>query len=308
MGPPKTGPDSDAGFAGTVWDVGGGKPLLSVPMGRQSKIFTITGGQAVFSPNDRQLLVLWGGGGVGTARTWAFPAASHCPTSNTYRGSPARRRPAHRTDGGFAPNGTLWINQQTTASFRYGDTLQQYADLTPGGTLDEAGFAPDGRLAVTVSRTAAGHGVRVWETARQRPVTPRLFFGGNVARCVFSPDGTRLAVSENVRALDYLTQVRESALRDEPVFPAPTRTYMLAFGRDGRRAVFYYWPDSGRGGAIRTRLVDVAAGTHADVDLPFVPSSADFSPDGSRVAVGGWGQGARAATFAVLDTAAPSRW
>ena len=71
-GRPRTGPDSDAGFAGTVWDVGGGKPLLSVPMGRQSKIFTITGGQAVFSPNDRQLLVLWGGGGVGTAPTWGL--------------------------------------------------------------------------------------------------------------------------------------------------------------------------------------------------------------------------------------------
>ena len=140
-------------------------------------------------------------------------------------------------------------------------------------------------------------------------MTPRLFFGGNVARCVFSPDGTRLAVSENVRALDYLTQVRESASRNEaPVFPAPRRNYMLAFGRDGRRAVFYYWPDSGRGGAIRTRLVDVAAGTHADVDLPFVPSSADFSPDGSRVAVGGWPGSGRAATFAVLDTAGAKPW
>jgi WD40 repeat protein len=154
--------------------------------------------------------------------------------------------------------------------------------LNPDANVSRAQFSPDGRRVVTIS---AGEGVRVWDAASGRPVSPP--FGESGAHMVaFSPDGSRVVTAST----DGTARVWD-ALSGQPVSP-PLRhakfVWKATFSPDGQRLVTASEDQT-------TQVWDVTTG-RADsprIHHPQAVREARFSPDGHWIVTAGLDAGAR---------------
>jgi WD40 repeat protein len=121
--------------------------------------------------------------------------------------------------------------------------------------------------------------VRVWDPAEQTAVSERRVADGAVTGLDYTSDGRRLLLAEaegTVRLVD-----------------ADTLSPTVASVDVGRQVVLAFVSPSGKRAVVLTRqgrfvVVDLVKGTvEHDSPLGFVPTWADFSPDGARIAFAG---------------------
>jgi WD40 repeat protein len=174
--------------------------------------------------------------------------------------------------GGFR-HGCLW---DLTAGRRVGEPLTD-----KGNAMLAVEFRPDGKVLVGGSRG----GIRLWDAATGRPLEAvSEGRAGELAR--FSPNGKRLVTAQPAQFRDAAT--------GQPVGQPLQRRWplsALAFRRDGQLlATADGWPVMNSQPESDVRLWDAATGAPRGEPLPQpLVTALAFSPDGKRLAAGGWG-------------------
>jgi WD40 repeat protein len=136
-------------------------------------------------------------------------------------------------------------------------------------------FSPDGRRVATLVR---GAGIRIWETATGRPVTPAIAFPWPAPLGAFSHDGRRLALANGLEP--GLVQVFDTATGDgrwaEPPKPHPVQR--LSFSPDDQWLVIATTQG--------VRVVEAASGEAVTLAVKPATPAQDlvFSPDGRWIA------------------------
>jgi eukaryotic-like serine/threonine-protein kinase len=272
-----------SGLMARVWDAEGGKPLTE-PLPHNTVV-----NAAQFSADGTRILTV---SRDGTARVWEV-LNGQLPLTELL--------PHSRTLAQFSPDGTRLV----TAS---GDSARlwdaQSGQLVTGplkhdGDVNSAQFSPDGQRILTASSDNAA---RVWDARNGRLVTGPLKHDGDINSAQFSPDGQRIVTSSS----DNTARVWD-AQSGRPLAGPLTHRFAVnsaQFSADGKRIV------TASGGAAR--VWDAQSGRplaelqhpynanilvagldngrqvtelqHGDFGLINAVNSAQFSPDGTRIA------------------------
>jgi WD40 repeat protein len=270
-----------------VWDIATGAPRFTAPVGHHSNIDTTSNGQAIFSPDATRLLTLWGGPGCGVMRTWDLGSGKPLGdeqflSSLAVSGGNWFIAP----EGGFEGNDMIWINLGDSVSFRFAQSGQPRTEMSPGGSVNEIGYSPDRRTIVSASSLDAGHAVRFWAAGDHHPLTPRMIFGDNLQRVLFSPDAGSVAIASQQSSQPVVTEVRDTVAPSEQsaYFQPPEIQRILALSPNGHRELAYVKPPAAKKGDLE--IVDLQTGGSIHVSSPVGRvQHAQFSPDGSRIAL-----------------------
>ena len=257
-----------------VWDVGTGERHEHL-VGHQGAIVALAfspGGDVLFTTGADRAVMRWDL----TGRTRFIPrlASAHLPAPSMALGSPDGTLVAYTHP--VAPPG-----RSGPASLRFLPLHRSEvgASIDPGhGRWLTAAWHPDSkrhRLATTGEDGA----VRLWDPSKPEPVASRQVASGPVTGLDYTADGRRLLVAEmggTLRLLDAATLSPAGASVD-----IGSRVLWAFVAPSGDRAVVLTWQSA-------YAVVDLVAGRVVrDGPLGFLPTWADFSPDGKRIALAG---------------------
>lgn len=158
------------------------------------------------------------------------------------------------------------------------------------GAVDACVFSPDGQWIVSAS---SDYSLKIWgagETLESQPATRHL---APIAGCAYSPEGERLASIAEDRTLklliaetgaDFGRLVVDDERASEQMDERPSVAWGCAFSSDGSRLIS--WFDRWSTGDYQIRVWDVRSLRRIATltGHTWTVTSADFSPDGRRVA------------------------
>ena len=266
-----------AGYDGVakVWDTTTGDELLT--LAPQAGVIQ----RVAFSPNGAALLTA---DARNTATLFDLTTGAALLTLEGHTG------PVHGV--AFSPDGTRAATASLDATAKIWDarTGQELLTLVGhNGPVEDVAFLPDGGRLVTVSGDGTA---RIWD------LTPGheslALFGGSA---VYSPDGERLAASLDSTVIIYDAGTGERLLAFTTAGP---QIHNLAYSPDGKRLVTASGPPLFGDGDSVVEVWDAETGQrwltlpgpegggHADIIVRAV-----FSPNGERLATGGFDQTAK---------------
>ncbi|HXG47483.1 MAG TPA: protein kinase, partial [Methylomirabilota bacterium] len=258
-----------------IWDSRTGQPI-GAEMRHEEKISELR-----FSPDGSRVATA---SQDGTARLWA--SADGRPLT------PPLRHGGRVNDVEFSPDGhyLLTASDDQSAHLWEVESGRLKGVLPHGGVVRTAAFSPDGQTIVTASED---NSAILWNAATLNPLGRPLRHRGWVTKAVFSPDGQRVLTASDdntVRIWDAATgQPLTEPLRHGHEID------VAQFSRDGRLVV----------SAARDALIWIRPATPQRAQPVMLwpeghVSAACYSPDGTRLALGG-GDG----SIRLVDPSAP---
>jgi WD40 repeat protein/serine/threonine protein kinase len=275
----------DSGEA-RVWDARTGKPLTKA-LEHETWVR-----RAVFSPDDRQLITLFGAyNNFNGAQVWDLatekPAGPAVKLNQAYHLSldPDVRRLAV---GSWMDARVLdlFTGQALTPLMKHG--LKEIAKGARRGMVNHVAFSQDGKRLVTASGDDTA---RVWDAVTGQPVTPPLKHNDKVNHAEFSPDGKWVITASD----DETARVWDAATGDPVTRLIKHNGHVIyaAFSPDGRRVVTVSGDPPVR--PSDTRCYQVVRVWEAGSGNPLSPvfrhgaqvTRAVFSPDSRRLVTAG---------------------
>jgi WD40 repeat protein/serine/threonine protein kinase/tetratricopeptide (TPR) repeat protein len=277
-----------AGLVSQVWDATSGA-LVATTGWHEGAI-----GDLAFSPDGRFLVTAsWDQ----HARVWE---------ADTGKLVAARKHAGNVVRASFSPNGRHVLSAGFDATVQVWEAATGALVCPPlrhAAEVEAASFSPDGRRVVTASADATA---RLWDLATAEPAPLRFSHGSRVAQAEISPDGRRI-----VTRADHTARLWEAAtgkllaelLHDGSVVQAAfgpngrlvatlvQRSAQAADGKTVARGELRLW-EAATGKEVRPRL-----------SMDSVVYCLAFSPDGGRLATGGWLQATSEAEVRVWDVA-----
>ena len=256
-----------------LWDVGSATPRETLRGHSASEAVFSRDGKTLYTVSDDGTAIAWDlTGGRRLRRPFAF---THVTSG--------------RHPGRLSPDGRLIAVGLTGG----GIALRDAQNLTPagapmlktGGEVSALAFSPDGAMLAAVSSSGT---TTVWDVS-SRSLRYEPFFAGLGASVAFSPDGKTIATSGSGGGVTFWRA--ETGARSGRI-GGFSGSNDVAFSANGHLVAF---AESGSGFpraqvwdmAKRSRIAEVSGGDEGDA------LAVALSPDGSLVAVGGYGRAVR---------------
>jgi WD40 repeat protein/tRNA A-37 threonylcarbamoyl transferase component Bud32/Flp pilus assembly protein TadD len=276
-----------------AWNARTGEPLTE-PLRHESEVVS-----AHFGPDGTRVVTA---SRDGTARIWAIgntrmqaqtllapsdPASAQNGPHSSIDPHNSGNWPVGVGVGQFSRDGSRFVSASggNVARVWQVQTGQPISGpMSHNGQVLSTQFSPDGTSVVTASEDGTA---RVWNASTGHPLTPPIRHAGEVWFAQFSPDGRRIVTA----CKDQTARVWD-ATTGEPLTPplqhhSPVRC--ARFSPDGAKIVTAAEHDARIWDATNGKLLGEPL-KHND---NFIVFSAQFSPDGQRIATAGWDYTAR---------------
>jgi Tol biopolymer transport system component len=181
---------------------------------------------------------------------------------------------AYQAGAGTADSRLAWFD-------RSGMRLENVTDV---GEYADVALSPDGQYAAATVQGDSGSTPDVWLFETRRGMRTRLTFGPSNSRPVWSADGKRVAFSARPNdSWDIHSKAVDGSGVEETLLATPADEHPVSYSPDGRYLLYAV-----QGSPTRNSLW-VLPLTGDRTPFPFVSAlvnngSAEFSPDGTRVA------------------------